>query len=222
MAFTKAFILGAGPMGRMILEILRAQGCHESIEFVDDNADLWNREINGARIVGGLDCVCLRQDGRSALITALGNPKLRLAVAREARERSIPFLNAIHPSAVVSPSATLGVGTTIASLAAVGTDARIGDHVIISTGAIVEHDCRLEDGMYLCPGALVGGRVSVGEGSFLGVGAVVLPRISIGAWAVVGASALVTEDVPSRVVVMGSPARIIAKVNENYDWKRLL
>ena len=222
MNFTRAFVFGAGAMGRVVLEVLQAQTCYDSIHFVDENADLWNQEINGTRVVGGLDCVCRERDGGSALITALGNPKTRLAVVRRAREKSIPFLNAIHPSAVVMPSVTLGAGTTIAALAVVTASARIGNHVIINTGAIVEHDCAIEDGATLCPGVLLNGRVRIGEGAFLGAGAVVLPRISIGAGAIVGAGSLVTEDVPEQVLVMGSPARVIWNVDENFDWKRLL
>lgn len=51
--------------------------------------------------------------------------------------------------------------------------------------------------------------VRIGEGADIGVSAVVLPGRSVGRGAIVGAGAVVTEDVPDRAVVAGSPARLL-------------
>ena len=66
--------------------------------------------------------------------------------------------------------------------------------------------------------------ITVRRGGRLGVGAVILPGIEIGADAVVGAGSVVTRHVPSRKVVMGSPAKIIRDVDpeqllENQGWE---
>ena len=50
-------------------------------------------------------------------------------------------INCIHPSAVISPSATLGFGNLICPLAVLHTESSIGNCAIINTGSIVEHDC---------------------------------------------------------------------------------
>jgi serine acetyltransferase len=56
--------------------------------------------------------------------------------------------------------------------------------------------------------------VTIEEGAFLGVGAVVLMGVTIGAHAYVGAGAVVTEDVPPRTVVVGNPARVVRRWDE--------
>jgi len=44
------------------------------------------------------------------------------------------------------------------------------------------------------------------------VNAVVLPGVTVGKNSIVGAGSVVTADVPPNVIVMGNPARVIAKV----------
>ena len=51
--------------------------------------------------------------------------------------------------------------------------------------------------------------IEIGANAWLGGGAIVLPGVTIGENSVVGAGAVVTRDVPSDVVVVGNPARVI-------------
>ena len=56
--------------------------------------------------------------------------------------------------------------------------------------------------------------VTIGDNVWLGGGVVVLPGVSIGDDTVVGAGAVVSRDLPSGVVAVGSPARIVRRVHE--------
>lgn len=217
-----AYIVGAGAQGRVILDILRAQRLHDTIEFIDENRELWDTAINGAKVCGCLAQALAQVPPGAGMIVALGNPVTRMSVASHIRAAGVALLNAIHPSAVVMPSAQVGSGNMIGALAVVNSNARVADDVVVNTGAIVEHDSVLEDGSAVSPGARVGGRVTVGRGSFIGSGAIVLSRCSIGRGAVVGAGAVVTRDVPPNVLVKGVPARISDGVSPDLDWKRIL
>jgi acetyltransferase-like isoleucine patch superfamily enzyme len=53
---------------------------------------------------------------------------------------------------------------------------------------------------------------TIRRGARVGGGAIVCPAVEIGAEAFVGAGAVVTRDVPPRVVVVGSPARVLRDV----------
>ena len=53
---------------------------------------------------------------------------------------------------------------------------------------------------------------TIRRGARIGGGAILCPGIEIGEEAFVGAGAVVTKDVPSRVVVVGSPARVLRDV----------
>lgn len=219
---SRALVVGSGAQGRIVLDILRARGLHHDIEFVDDNRDVWGTTIHGARVSGGLEYVFEQDRERCEVIVALGHPSRRMAVVARLMARGVRFLNAIHPAAVIAPSADIGLGNTVSAGAIVNTDARLGDHVLINTGAIVEHDCVVSDGTSLSPGVILGGRVTIGRRAFLGLRALVQPRLKVGKDAVIAAGSVVTMDVPDQVLVAGVPARMLARVDETFDWSRAM
>ncbi len=215
-----ATILGAGAHGRVVLDILRAQGKYETIEFVDDNEELWGTVINGALVVGSWHIRPPEDWGE--MVVALGHPLVRLSVAEEAEHYGIAWGKAIHPSAVVMQSAAVGKGNVISAGVVLSTDACLQDHVLVNTAAIVEHDSVLEEGATICPGAQIGGRVRIERAAFIGTGAIVLPRLTIGAGSVVAAGAVVTKNVSPRSLMRGMPARVVGEVGEDFDWRRVL
>ncbi len=217
----KALIVGAGAQGRVVLDILRAEGRHESFAFVDENPELRGRSVNGARVECGLE-EALRGAQDAEMIVALGNPDLRLAVAGRIRAAGVPLLNAVHPSAVVMPSAALGHGIMVGATAVINSNAHIADNVIVNTGAVVEHDCSVAEGAAVGPGAHLGGRAVLGSCAFLGTGAIVNSRITVGARTVVGSGAVVTRNLPEQVLALGVPARVTAQLDLTFDWNRVL
>lgn len=56
--------------------------------------------------------------------------------------------------------------------------------------------------------------INVGDGASIGANSTILPGVSIGKFALVGAGSVVTKDVPDYGLVIGNPARLIGKVDE--------
>lgn len=203
-------IAGAGGHGRVVLDILRAAGTYNPIGFLDANAALHGTSVAGLAVLGHLNLLPkLMAKGVRGAIVAIGDNRVRASYGERLAGAGLELVNAIHPSAVVSPSATLGRNVIVAAGAIVCAEARVGDHVIINTGATVDHECVIEPAVHLCPGVHLAGRVTVGEGVFVGIGANVLPCLTIGAHAVVGGGALVRRDVAVNTTVAGVPARVI-------------
>ncbi|MCW5756083.1 MAG: acetyltransferase [Phycisphaeraceae bacterium] len=115
----------------------------------------------------------------------------------------------VHPSAILSPSISIGRGVFIGPAAVVNAEAILEEHAIINSGAIVEHDARMGRASHVAPGAVLCGGVEIGTGCLVGAGAVVLPGVAVGDGAVVGAGAVVRANVPARAVVVGVPARVV-------------
>jgi sugar O-acyltransferase (sialic acid O-acetyltransferase NeuD family) len=217
----KAWIVGAGAQGRVVLETLRAGGKHESICFLDDNAALRGTRVNGSEIIGGLDQGLASGCEGVEMFVALGNPLERIRLGKLIIESGIRLGNAIHPSAIMAGGVEMGCGNYVGARAVLNTDARVGNHVIVNTGAIVEHDCVLEDGSAVGPGAILGGRVHLERSSFISSGATVTNRVRIGQGTVVGAGAVVTRDLPANVLALAGSARMIERIPD-FDWKRVL
>ncbi len=57
--------------------------------------------------------------------------------------------------------------------------------------------------------------VYIGRNCWIGAGAVIVPGITIGDNVVIGAGSIVTGDIPSNVVAVGNPCRILREVNEH-------
>lgn len=56
--------------------------------------------------------------------------------------------------------------------------------------------------------------VHIGKNCWLGAGVIVLPGVTIGDNTVVGAGSVVTKDLPSDVVAVGNPARVLRPIDE--------
>ncbi|TPF96965.1 maltose acetyltransferase [Bifidobacterium sp. UTCIF-39] len=55
--------------------------------------------------------------------------------------------------------------------------------------------------------------IRIGRGCWLGGGVIVLPGVTIGDGTVIGAGSVVTRDIPSNVVAVGSPCRVLRQIN---------
>lgn len=194
-------LVGGGGHATVVAEAAVLAGWR-LIGFLDDNTDAPLGKM--AERIGGFASIDNEGlTGHHPAIIAVGDLRLRRdCVARITGD----FGTVIHPSASVSPSATIGSGVFIGPNTVVHTNATIGDHATVNSGAVVEHDAVIGENAHLAPGAVLGGSVCVGAGSLIGIGARVIPGVRIGESAVVGAGAAVIRDTPDGACVVGVPA----------------
>ena len=197
----KIAVVGAGGHGRVCAEIAKANG-YEEVIFIDD-ADIPGVTVSGR--VCDLGCRTREYD----VFVAVGNNKTRKALLDYAEGLGANIATLIHPSAVVSPSASIGRGSVICPGAVVMTGAVLGEGVIVNTGASVDHDSKIGDTVHIAVGARVAGTVTVGDGVFIGAGAVVVNNLSVCADCTIGAGAAVVRDVKESGTYVGVPAKKI-------------
>jgi sugar O-acyltransferase (sialic acid O-acetyltransferase NeuD family) len=204
----RVVVYGAGGHGKVVADVLLAGRRYQVLGFIDDDASRAGTAILGLPVLG--TAAWLEREGRLASIAValgVGANEARRAVAERCVEWGTPLIVAVHPRAVVAPSARLGAGTVVMAGAVINPDARVGRGTIVNTGAVVEHDVVVGDWAHLSPNATTGGTARIGASVHLGLGSVVLPGVSVGEGAVVGAGAVVVRDVPRGVTVVGVPAR---------------
>lgn len=191
------FLIGAGGHGKVVADTALAAR-YSDIAFLDD---VWPaRDTNGSWPI-----VARVTSAQRPAFCAIGNNQRRAEVFYEQNLQDSPVL--VHPSAVLSPSVTLGAGALVVAGAIVNADVQIGCGVIINTAASVDHDCKLGDFVHVSPGARLAGNVTVGDRSWIGIGAVVKEGTKIGKDVVIGAGAAVICDVQDGAVMGGVPAR---------------
>lgn len=208
-------VLGGGGHAKVLIELLQSMAEMYLCGILDADPGRWGIEVQGVRILGDDGLLPqLREKGVEYFIVGLGstgNNRPRQRLFGLALGHGFRPLRAIHPSAIVSPSAEIGDGSAIMAGAILGASSRVGKNVIVNTGAIIEHDCVVGDHAHVATGARLASTVSVGDGAHIGVGAVVRQCIRVGAGALVGAGAVVVGDIPPRVVVGGVPARPLSR-----------
>ena len=90
----------------------------------------------------------------------------------------------------------------------VGNNVMFGPNVIIATaGHPIHPELRRKQAQYNLP-------VHIGNNVWIGAGAIVLPGVKIGDNTVIGAGSVVTKDIPSNVVAVGNPCRVLREINE--------
>ena len=57
--------------------------------------------------------------------------------------------------------------------------------------------------------------VHIGRNCWIGAGAIILPGITVGDNVVIGAGSIVTKDLPSNVLAVGNPCRILREINDH-------
>lgn len=59
--------------------------------------------------------------------------------------------------------------------------------------------------------------VRIGKNCWIGAGAIILPGVTIGDNTVIGAGSVVTKNIPSNVVAVGNPCRVLRPIDEHDD-----
>ena len=205
------YLYGTGGIAIVAAEVLAA--CRVGIDrFYDDDPEkerfLERPVLPGLELDADLalppdeeGLVCIGDNARRAELVRRLSPRLGTAV---------------HPTAMVSPSARVGAGTLLFHGARVQAATRIGRAVIVNTGGSVDHDCVIGDYAHVAPNVTLCGYVEVGEGANIGAASVVIPGVKIGRWATLGAGAVVVGDIPEHALAVGCPARVIKRRSIEY------
>lgn len=202
---TDMYLFGASGHGKVIKDILQANGV-EIKAFIDDNLSL--NECSGCNVLHDAA-------GLSPIIVSIGVNRIRkiivdrLILKASENAYELKFGTAVHPSAIISPSAKIGEGTVVMPGVIINADAVIGKHCIINTGATVDHECIIEDFCHIAPGVNISGCTTIGESTWIGVGSSVIQCLNIGKNCMVGAGSIVVKDIPDNVIAYGNPCRII-------------
>ncbi|WP_136514310.1 acetyltransferase [Geomonas edaphica] len=206
----RVFVFGASGHAKVVIDIMEKQGVFEIACLFDDDASLKGKSVFGYPVAGGKEE--LSRCGVKKGIVAIGSNAARKAVADWLVTSGYELVTAIHPSAEIARGVTIGDNCVVMAGAVINSDCTIGNHVIVNTSASIDHDCFVADGVHVAPGATLCGTVKVGAGTFICAGATVIPNLEVGSGVIVGAGSTVVGDLPDKVLVVSSPARVIKHI----------
>lgn len=141
----KLVILGAGGYARTVADIAE-QLDYQILAMLDDKNSCHPLSSFGNYLPNDV-----------GFIPAFGNNEFRLQWCKQITASNGKLATLIHPTAYISPKATVGAGVVILPHAVINTGTTIGDGCIINLSAIVDHDCVIEEGCHICLGAIIKG-----------------------------------------------------------------
>jgi UDP-2-acetamido-3-amino-2,3-dideoxy-glucuronate N-acetyltransferase len=124
--------------------------------------------------------------------------------------------------------------------AIIGSNCNINAHCFIENDVVIGNNVTIKCGNYIWDGITIADNVQIGPnvtltndkyprakninfkpeklhinfGASIGGGSTLVPGINVGEFALIGAGSLVTKDVPPHALVVGSPAKIVAYIDE--------
>lgn len=149
------------------------------------------------------------------------------------RNSAIPMKNIldvnsrIEPGAIIRDQVEIGEGCVIMMNSTINIGAVIGDGTMIDMNVVLGGRATVGKNCHIGAGTVLAGVIEppsatpviIEDNVVIGANAVVLEGVRVGEGAVVAAGAVVTKDVPSGVVVAGTPAKIIKQKDSKTEEK---
>lgn len=201
-------IFGSKGIAKAALEIFNSNNI-VVYGFLDDEEALHNTEINTVPVLGATD-----DHGFTKLIgqkcevfVANDDNKLRKKYVEYLLEerKSMP-MNAVHHSAIVSDSFSIGHGNFVNAGAILANDSKMGHHNIVNSKAIIEQEVEIGDFVQIGAGSIINAKVKIEDEVFIGSGVTIVAGVTIGKGARIGAGSVVVGDVSKKQTLFGNPA----------------
>ena len=130
--------------------------------------------------------------------------------------------------AVILKGASIGENCNINCHTFIENDVVIGNNVTVKSGVFLWDGIRAEDDVFIGPNATFTNdkyprsknypeefqTILLCKGCSIGANATILGGVTIGKFSIVGAGSVVTKDVPPFSLVVGNPARVVARIDE--------
>lgn len=208
-------IFGTTGLAKAALEIFNSNGI-VVYGFLDDDEKTHSTQINGIPIVGSTkNDAFLRLIGRKcgAFVATDDYPLHKKYVTYLNEYRKIMPVNAIHKSAIIATSCSIGHGNFINAGVILSNNTKIGHHNIINTNAIIEQEVQMANYVQIGANSVINPKVTIEEGAFIGSGATIVAGITIGKKTRIGAGSVVVNHVEKNQTIFGNPATQIKETH---------
>lgn len=206
----KLIIIGAGGCGREVAQIAMDVQDTGSVDwelygFIDDNPRVLDGYKCDIQLLGSIQEWAPKEE--EVFICAIGDPSLREKLGCLLETRNANFINLIHPTSIIAPSAVYEHGLVVYPYTVISVNTKIGKHVLINLHNAIGHDAIVGDYSVLSSFCDITGHVHLGKKVFLGSRVSIVPGAKIGDSVYIGLGSVVVASIKSGKRVFGNPAK---------------
>ena len=213
-------IYGSGGLGREVLELAKQINTTENrwTEFVFINDVNKTFELKGNKVFTFVEIKEKYNPKNIEIVIAVGEPQLRRIFRETVCLAGFKLATLIHPTAQIYSDTVMGAGTVVNCNCWISCDIVIGENVYIQPSVLIGHDTTVGNDTVISPCIIAGG-CNIGNEIYIGLSATIKEKIKVGNQAIIGMGSVVLRDVPAELVVLGNPAKVIAKNEEHRVFK---
>ena len=214
----EVIIIGANIEGQLaaVLDLINSMKSHEVIGFLDNEI---NKDITHGHMtipyLGSSDDLSNIDFPDAKFHIAIGDNHSRTIIMERLAKLKKQVITLVHPTAFVSQTCELGMGSFVGAGAILNGNTVVGDICIIEAGCIIQNNTRINDAVCISSGCSIAARVIIGDESFIGIETCVLPDISIGKGVMISAGMVVSSDIPTDSLTQdyfnGAPVKNVYK-----------
>ncbi len=202
-------IYGAGGLGKEIFDTALNFGKWEQIIFIDDFNP--NRTLYEKQVISFDQLLHDYELDKVVVIIGVGEPSIRAILLKKLKEFKISLVSIVHPNVIISPSSEIGSGVYIGPFSFISSESIIEDNVLIQPHAMIGHDVKIGFSSIISTNAAIAGNCTVGARTYIALNVSVEQNIIIGDDSIIGMASCVNKDIPSEVIAIGYPARVLKK-----------
>jgi len=136
----------------------------------------------------------------------IGNLRDRKKTIEIIKNKGGKFISLIHPTAVISPSVTIGDGVGIKAFCVISSDVTIDDYSFLQSSVILGHDVKIGKFCQISSFSFFAGYATVSDLVSISAGVKVIQNVKIEKESVVGIGSVVINRVKEGTTVFGIPA----------------
>ena len=160
----KLLIIGAGGLGRVVLEMAR----HDyACALIDDGIPV-DTKVDSSFVIGDTSSLQELYKSYQKAVVAIGNNVIRERVMKSLSQIGYRIPSVISPSAYLSEYASVGEGCIILNNAVVQNGSHVGNGVILNSGVEIHHDSYVDDYALIYTNTVIRTQARVGKRAWIG------------------------------------------------------